>query len=389
MTPDLPPHTPTKPPVAPLAAPSAPHLWGIEGLRGLAACMVVWCHYRHGLTDVRALDGFTYTGVDLFFVLSGFVFAPYLFGKPLGFWDFLLRRVMRIFPLYLTALLLYVGLRAAQGVALPWQYFWQHAAMLHTTQSTAIAGFYNLAFWSLPPELEFYALLPLLALVSRRVPGAARWFLAGLLAVALVVHGVLAYATVSLPPGSPWLLANVHLPGLLGEFLLGCVAWRLSSTAFVRAWGVWLLLPAVGIWLAIAHTWVTLGDAGIGAHPVLRGNVGYVAALAYMLLVTVVGRYSLANNTGEASGMALRLPVWLQDSFVRLCLLGGQLSYGLYLLHNAGQELSVLLWPALTGWPRLLAALALTAGATWFLHHLVEAPARRWSRRWRVGQGPR
>ena len=50
-------------------------LWPVEGLRGLAAFMVMWWHLRHWVTDARGPDAFGYTGVDLFFVLSGFVFG--------------------------------------------------------------------------------------------------------------------------------------------------------------------------------------------------------------------------------------------------------------------------------------------------------------------------
>ena len=85
--------------------------------------------------------------------------------------------------------------------------------------------------------------------------------------------------------------------------------------------------------------------------------------------------------------VALAAPGW---GMVGLSLLGGQLSFGVYLLHNAGQELSGLWWPGLAGWPRVMAAAALTLVAAWLLHHAVEAPARAWGRRWKgatVGQG--
>ena len=88
-------------------AAGASWLWPIEGLRGLAALMVMWWHYRHWVMPERDVDAFAYTGVDLFFVLSGFVFAPYVFGKPLALGPYMLRRVLRIFPLYVVALLLY------------------------------------------------------------------------------------------------------------------------------------------------------------------------------------------------------------------------------------------------------------------------------------------
>lgn len=340
-------------------------LWPVEALRGLAAFMVMWWHLRHWVSSERALDAFVYTGVDLFFVLSGFVFAPYVFGKPLRLRDFVVRRVLRIFPLFWVSLLLYVLLRHVQG-ADPWRYFWTHALMLHTSVSQEIAAYYNGAFWSLPVELEFYALLPLLAWCVQR-----QWWCFGVvLACALVGHFALSFWAVPGQVPLPWLLATVHWPGLWGEFLLGCLAWRLAHVPTVRRWSWGLLALAALVWLAGAAVWVAVGDAGVMAHGLLRGNMGYWAALAYALLLCVVGAQGLARVQPPAPEGAQR--AW----WVGLALLGGQLSYGVYLLHNAGQEVTGLWWPELTGWARVGAAAGVTVAAAWLLHHAVEAPAR-------------
>lgn len=351
-------------------------MWPIEGLRGLAACMVMWTHLRHWVTSERTLDGFGYTGVDLFFVLSGFVFAPYVFGKSLALWPYVVRRVLRIYPLYLVCLLLYVLLRHVQGSE-PWRYAWQHVLMLHTSVSQEMAAYYNGAFWSLPVEVEFYALVPLLAWLMVR---SRRWF-GVVLAGALLIHQSLALWAMPGQAPLPLVLANVHWPGLWGEFLLGCLAWRVSRVQGVLRWAPWILCLAAAFWLSAAMVWVAVGDAGVTAHPMLRGNMGYWAALAYALGVCVMG--ACMGQVGHAPGQAAVHRRWL----VGLSLLGGQLSYGLYLLHNAGQELSGLLWPGLAGWPRIVAAVALTLGAAWLLHHVVEAPARAWGRRWLGRQG--
>lgn len=345
-------------------------LWPIEGLRGLAALMVMWWHFRHWVTSERAPDAFGYTGVDLFFVLSGFVFAPYVFGKPLALRSFAVRRVLRIYPLYLVSLLLYMVLRQVQG-ADPWRYVWQHVLMVHTLVSQDIAAYYNGAFWSLPVEVEFYALVPLLAWLVAR----GRWWFGVVLAGALLLHQALALWAVPGQVPMPWVVATVHWPGLWGEFLLGCLAWRVGRMPGMRRWVPWVLGLAGVLWLSGALVWVAVGDAGVMAHPLLRGNMGYWAALAYALVLCVVGaRMAQAGNAVHTNAGHSR---WL----VRLSLFGGQLSYGVYLLHNAGQELSGLLWPALAGWTRVAAATALTVGAAWLLHHAVEAPARAWGRR--------
>ena len=351
-------------------------LWPVEGLRGLAAFMVMWWHLRHWVTTERGPDAFGYTGVDLFFVLSGFVFAPYVFGKPLALWPYVVRRVLRIYPLYLVSLLLYVLLRQVQG-AEPWRYVWQHVLMLHTSVSQEMAAYYNGAFWSLPVEVEFYALVPLLAWLVVR----GRWWFGAVLAGALVMHQALSLWAVPGQAPLPFVVATVHWPGLWGEFLLGCLAWRVSRVPGVLRWAPWMLGLAAVLWLSGALVWVAVGDAGVMAHPLLRGNMGYWAALAYALMVCAVG--ARMEHAGMSAG---DLP-WWRRWWVGLSLVGGQLSYGVYLLHNAGQELSGLWWPGLAGWPRVFAAAALTVGAAWLLHHAVEAPARAWGRRWLGGQG--
>ncbi len=345
-------------------------LWPVEGLRGLAAFMVMWWHLRHWVTDARGPDAFGYTGVDLFFVLSGFVFAPYVFGKPLALWPYVLRRILRIYPLFLVSLLVYALLRELQG-ADPWRFMWQHVLMLHTSVSREMAAYYNGAYWSLPVEVEFYALVPLLAWLVAR----GRWWFGVMLALAVASH--LALSLWAVPGQAPmWLvLANVHWPGLWAEFLLGCLAWQVGRLPGARRWTHWLLAIAAVLWLSAAMVWVAVGDAGVVAHPLLRGNMGYWAAVAYALLMCVVAARSATSPTSVTGDT----PVW-RRWLVGLSILCGQLSYGVYLLHNAGQEISGLLWPGMTGWPRVLAAAGLTVAAAWLLHHVVEAPVRAWGR---------
>ena len=122
----------------------------IEGLRGLAAVLVVITHFARFVTSEPGLWAFTSTGVDLFFVLSGYVFAPYFFTRPLNYRTHLVRRFFRLYPMYVVALAVYMTLKPA-GEA--FNHFWVHLFMLQTLQGLDIAFFYNPAFWSLPPEI--------------------------------------------------------------------------------------------------------------------------------------------------------------------------------------------------------------------------------------------
>jgi peptidoglycan/LPS O-acetylase OafA/YrhL len=85
------------------------HIPALDGLRGLAIVMVMVCHFtiiEKGLLIDRmygAAGRFGWVGVDLFFVLSGFLITGILIGskdQPHYFRNFYARRILRIFPLY-------------------------------------------------------------------------------------------------------------------------------------------------------------------------------------------------------------------------------------------------------------------------------------------------
>src|SRR2546421_9429207 len=90
----------------------------IDGLRGLAILLVVFFHYVTGLSSpqhplwhwVSTSTGLFWSGVDLFFVLSGFLITGILVDSaqsPKYFKTFYLRRFHRIFPLYFCWLALF------------------------------------------------------------------------------------------------------------------------------------------------------------------------------------------------------------------------------------------------------------------------------------------
>src|SRR5438874_11818359 len=93
----------------------AKHIPSLDGLRGLAIILVLLFHFTpegggHTLIGVltRWVSRLGWCGVDLFFVLSGFLITGILFdakGSPHYFRNFYMRRVLRIFPLYYGVLL--------------------------------------------------------------------------------------------------------------------------------------------------------------------------------------------------------------------------------------------------------------------------------------------
>src|SRR5664279_3269563 len=90
-------------------------LFGLDHLRALAIIFVFLFHYGRlfphpGWTN--SISQFGWTGVDLFFVLSGYLISSQLFEKmqeekKLSFWEFFLKRFFRIIPAYLVVVALY------------------------------------------------------------------------------------------------------------------------------------------------------------------------------------------------------------------------------------------------------------------------------------------
>jgi len=142
-------------------------LAGLDHLRALAIVLVMLYHYRL-FGHPEWLDGFGkfgWTGVDLFFVLSGYLISSQLFakmaeGRKIIFKVFFIRRFFRIIPAYLTVVAIYFLVPAfREREALPplWKFlaFTQNFGLdldKHGTFSHA---------WSLCIEEQFYLLLPL------------------------------------------------------------------------------------------------------------------------------------------------------------------------------------------------------------------------------------
>jgi len=186
------------------------HLRSLDGVRGLAILMVLLTHgfesnYQAGGPLVRFTGNlFSYGifGVDLFFVLSGFLITGILFDSVSddGFFrKFYARRVLRIFPLYyavLAILFLLTPLLHLHWNGMGWlllaylQNF--HPAQIGTFQPSPQVGLFH--FWSLAVEEQFYLVWPAAVFFIR---GKQRLFFttlfisaaAVLLRLALVAHG--------------------------------------------------------------------------------------------------------------------------------------------------------------------------------------------------------
>jgi peptidoglycan/LPS O-acetylase OafA/YrhL len=354
----------------------------------MAALMVVASHYVALVQPLGpGLWGLAATGVDLFFVLSGFVFTKLLARPGWSLAGYGIRRLFRLYPLYMLALLTYALLHPAEG---RWQALPAHLAMMHTTGSLQTAAAYNVAFWSLPPEVEFYLLLPALAMLAwrgARPNGRALWVLLAL-ALALKLGLVMAAEPTESPEALRSVL-TVHAPGLLIEFLLGSAVavlgghvvaphlarpwphrWRMAAAAVG-------LVALLALMVVYAQQLATTEQAA-RAPLWLKGHVGLWAAFCYaaMMLALKPAPQALLEEAAQAGDDQSTLRwTW------HIALWAGRCSYGTYLFHNAAPAALTRLWPSLQGWPLLLTSLALTLVVAAALHRLVEWPARQWGRR--------
>jgi peptidoglycan/LPS O-acetylase OafA/YrhL len=176
----------------------------LDGLRGLAVLLTVLFHLTLYIPRVVALEPsgwlgpalraaapfsvFGATGVQLFFVLSGFLlFRPYAEAicarsSPPSTSKFFARRALRILPAYWTALFLIVVAQPNAMASGGLRDIALHAVLLHDWSESTIESI-NPPFWTMAVESQFYLLLPPLALTVHRLAlRNGRLALAGLLA---------------------------------------------------------------------------------------------------------------------------------------------------------------------------------------------------------------
>lgn len=247
------------------------HLDALDGLRGLAVLIVLASHLSN--MGLHLLPGLSFSGtgksgVYLFFVLSAFLLTRALLQRPpAGFanarlWaNYALRRVLRIWPLYLVVLLLSWGLTMAGVVG--WHYSLDTSALL---RHLALREGQSV-LWSIPVEFTFYLWLPLLALGlawtrHRHWPFAAEAALA-LAAVAL--------ATWAWPPSQTG-VNDVRLGPYLVLFLCGVFAARLDYRLRAmprppsrRFWGLVGVLVLLGCVVTVPEVWARFTGAPFNA----------------------------------------------------------------------------------------------------------------------------
>ncbi len=154
----------------------------LDGIRGVAILLVLIWHYAvvqllafpHDtlIAKVRDRFGLTWSGVDLFFVLSGFLIGGILIDareSPAYFRTFYIRRFFRIVPIYAVICLIFLlvavlfgSAQQALGPPMPWYVYATFSQNLFLTYHKAFSKYYLEVAWSLAVEEQFYLTIPLL-----------------------------------------------------------------------------------------------------------------------------------------------------------------------------------------------------------------------------------
>ena len=347
---------------------------GLDGVRAIAVTLVILFHLTPGTT----IGG--YLGVDLFFVVSGYLITTLLLRERnetgrIGLGAFWSRRARRLLPALAALVLICCTAAWAVGgdvlVGLGLQVL--GAATFSSNWLLLAAGssyfgdslpelFRNL--WSLAVEEQFYLIWPLLlVLVLVRMPRPLRLVLVGLLATASAAAMWVLYTPTD--PNRVYYGTDTHAFGLaIGAFLaLLAISWPRRALEWSRAARRLLGIAGPAALLALLGFALLMpGDAPF----VFRGGLIIVAVLTAVVIATL-----LVPNTPLARLLDLGVFRWV-----------GKRSYGLYLWH---WPVFVLVISALPGWQRggvsgwALGGIALviSVAAAALSYRFIEQPIRR------------
>jgi len=280
----------------------------LQGLRGLAVLSVVFyhCHPRLEGTWVHYASLWGWAGVNLFFVLSGFLITSILLesrNKEKYFRNFYGRRALRIWPVYVLVLIVvylnapwFIGPTIFAAIkSAPWlAYIFFVQNLFHLTLPPAIGP-----TWSLAIEEQYYFLWAPIVRFLRKP-----WMLAAVLCAALVGSPLLRIANL------PWMTLTHTLIHLDGIALGSLIALGLHTLTLSRRHWLWMGLCAM-----VLGFWATATIAG--GTPFLDSALAVAFAGAMLAAIASTGSRNPLNATLRRGPLAFY----------------GRISYGVYMIH--------------------------------------------------------
>lgn len=348
---------------APAKAAAAPRLYALDALRVVAALSVLAFHFtgvdavtkanwgvhpRQLFPELFPFTSYGSYGVQLFFIISGFVICLSAWGRTPG--RFVQARFLRLFPAYwFSAVLAFVAWRAYPDGQRPVPSISDSLTNLTMFQVPLSAVHLVGAYWTLWVELTFYLI-----------------FL-------VVVWKGLSYQRVSVFCWV-WLLASVLVQKDQEVPLLGIFAQPLNTALFVAGIAMYLMYrfgPDLKLWGLLGASWLVMQSDLVQHADQLRHERGmdrhpYIA----LALVTVFYLVVLAVALHKLDRVNWK---WLSTA--------GALVYPLYLLHEElGWAMIRGLYGHLGAWPTLLVTTGVLLVASWLVQRFVEQPSQRFLR---------
>ena len=331
----------------------------LDALRGLAALAVCAFHFIVCFTVanqfqwLNALADLGKHGVEVFFVISGFVIPQSMWAagyRLTDFGRFMAKRMLRLYPPYVASIVVVLGLQWASGLVPGYggeRFAVRPVVWLqHLTYATDLfhQSWLTPVYWTLAIEFQFYLFVglafPLLAHRSAAVRNATL----AALAVAPVAMAAALPADAWLRPWLPWWLA-AFLPGVAAfHYRRGLIG---AGTLLL-----WTAVAAAAMWHSRA--------ASAEWHPkAVPAAAACVLAAAVIAWVRIGGRPLVWLGAVSYSFYLIHMPVG-----GKLLNLGGRFTHG----------------PA-AGFALVAAATVVSLAVAWLLYLAIERPSTRWSAR--------
>ena len=359
-------------------------LYGLDHLRALAIMMVFFYHYQMPMFGhpewLPEFSGFGWTGVDLFFVLSGFLIASQLFEEMkktgvISFKTFFIKRFLRIMPAFWVVVGLYYFLPAfhEREKFLPvWRYltFTQNLGL-----NVRTFGAFSHA-WSLCVEEHFYLLLPVVIVCMGYCTAIKKWVVllsAMLLTTIILRHQIWNNLHVDSDDfGVNW-YQSIYYPTYTR--LDGLVIGVAIAAFYQFAPDTWRRISKYGnLWLMMGLGLLT------GAWFLCNDQFTYSAS--------VWGFAVVALGYGAIVVGAISVDSLLYKWQSRVTTFLATISYSLYLTHkgviHVTQNIAALWQIPVSGNVMMLICVVACVLSAYLLHVVVEKPVM-WVRRWVVG----
>lgn len=353
-----------------MAASENKRIYSLDVLRGLAVLLVLFRHVpgEDASQLLLVLRGIGWTGVDLFFVLSGFLISGLLFSEfdrtgDLNLRQFWLRRGMKIWPSYFltygAAMILTIIAKGDVGLLktkapnyvfiqnyMQPQYRWTHS-------------------WSIAIEEHFYLVLPLVLVILAPTKFKSLFRIGTLICVAVLALRLIVFFTSDLPWPNFYFQSHMRIDSLCFGVMLGYL-YQYKQTTFLRAARFWPLFLALTPLVLLAHF-----------YPLKSSSLSYT--IGFTIFYLVFGGLVVAARAYPDVG---------KSGPLRLVALMGVYSYTIYLAHSViyelpgirGVRLQFILLFGRSGDRILFLALSILLGV--LLSHSVERPFLRLREKW-------